>query len=1048
MYQLPVLKTFDSARLMGNGTDTRVVIPEQLESLLRGSDFSSPIHEYARQIGDILSDNKLQFFPDYTDHGLNHINRVLQTQVKLIEQRVWDDDVLTAADAAVIVGATLLHDLGMHLTKKGFLELVSQDSPFKPLRWFDSEQEGHAKDRPWPELWEDYQREARRFSEVKLANIIGTAQVESGWRFETLAPAGNWDDNHKLIVGEFIRRHHARMAHEFALYGFPGAEAEVPGLAGRIALGELADLIGLTARSHGMSLRVCKAYLDKHYRGTPRPRSTAVLFPMALLRVADYLQLERDRAPNVLLLLRDPQSPISVREWAKHAAVSSVQTGDDPRALMVEVNADIPLEIYLQLRELFDDLQREIDHSTAVLSEAYGARSDLKLDRLALKIRRVTSNLNDPVYRSHLPYVPEPTGFTADPNLLALLVKPLYGDEPSVGIRELIQNGVDAVLELHAWCEKHGVAFESLALAEQDCDVLVEYIEETDAELTVRVTDRGIGMTADTIANYFLRAGASFRNSDAWAREFTDEQGRSKVTRSGRFGIGAFATFLLGDTFTLQTRHVNDPGGGFRLTATKSSRLIEIERLPMNEQCPIGTVIAVKSPASAVEDAISRGVSSRRKADWYCWQWPSVVQRVHHLGGATETLDQATQMPGEQIPGKSDELPAAWNEVKHPDYDRIAWTFSLDAMLICNGMHIRRPDENSNLPWSRAIISETLHLNPTDIAVIDRQAKLPLTIPRYGLQGRLPFEAELARDLCFSLIAFALKHGPRKPPHCAVGGPRVRKHPQFISTGGSGTSPAPWCSSKSAFIPCDRWLIRNCGNHRVITYGSLRTDFYRSERTRWKLLQGNLLDSPDQENNWFAALDLGMVGRDITKDAVGWMESPGSFLAGSATGVQGIAVVASNNASVNHWDVQSLDLELGPDAKLLRAVTWNIGHLSEPIDLRPLMTEMYSHFREQLTDFGRFFRREKDFGLYITQCEIDHTVEEPRSLLGEVWEESLGLRPIPFDPEARAALVEIGRQHPELRRHIETWEKLAAEGSEWVPRDDEDNKDEAEEQQE
>ena len=36
---------------------------------------------------------------------------------------------------------------------------------------------------------------------------------------------------------------------------------------------------------------------------------TAVLYPMALLRVADYLQIDRQRAPAVLLQLRSPKVP-------------------------------------------------------------------------------------------------------------------------------------------------------------------------------------------------------------------------------------------------------------------------------------------------------------------------------------------------------------------------------------------------------------------------------------------------------------------------------------------------------------------------------------------------------------------------------------------------------------------------------------------------------------------------------------------------------------------------------------------------------------------
>jgi molecular chaperone HtpG len=114
-----------------------------------------------------------------------------------------------------------------------------------------------------------------------------------------------------------------------------------------------------------------------------------------------------------------------------------------------------------------------------------------------------------------------------------------------VGVRELTQNAVDAVCEPKAWCATHGKSVDSLDLPEQDGDVLIEFIKRENGTWVLRVRDRGIGMQSITIQNYFLRAGASFRRSTEWAKEFLDEQGKPRVARAGRFGIGAFAVFLL-----------------------------------------------------------------------------------------------------------------------------------------------------------------------------------------------------------------------------------------------------------------------------------------------------------------------------------------------------------------------------------------------------------------------------------------------------------------------------------------------------------------------
>jgi len=593
----------------------KIEFPLPLKDLLENSDLQAPIRAFADRVGEIVADNTLPFFPYYTDHGTEHINRVLESEIELIPEHIWNlstkdskPRLLCDADAAVIIGATLLHDIAMHVHADGFKELIRPDSRFQPLPWFKEDQEDHAADRPWHELWDEYVREARRFSDQKLADIVGQESVRQGWRFHKLTEdIGQWMNNDRLIVGEFIRRHHARLAHEIAIYGFPGlpagsSESQFPAIGKEAGhpLRRLANLIGLAARSHGTSLRVCETYLKSSYHGTPRPMGSAVLYPMALLRVADYLQIDRQRAPAVLLQLKNPQSPVSIQEWGKHLAVSDIGPANDPRGKIIRISADIKLELYIQLKELLAGLQQEMDHATAVLDENYGARADLGLNQLNLAIRRVYSNLNRADFRYSLPYIPERTGYTADPNLLTLLVEPLYGKHPGVGVRELMQNAVDAVRELEAWSKTHGKDVASLELPEQEADVLIDFIKRENNSWFLRVSDKGIGMTGDTLQNYFLRAGASFRQSAVWAKEFLDDDGKPRVLRAGRFGVGAFAAFLLGPRFRLQTRHADAPSSmSYQLEASKDSQLIVIRRI---EGLPVGTTIEVELTSESVAE--------------------------------------------------------------------------------------------------------------------------------------------------------------------------------------------------------------------------------------------------------------------------------------------------------------------------------------------------------------------------------------------------------------------------------------------------------------
>ncbi len=78
-----------------------------------------------------------------------------------------------------------------------------------------------------------------------------------------------------------------------------------------------------------------------------------------------------------------------------------------------------------------------------------------------------------------------------------------------------MQNSVDAVRELKAHLENTNTSIDDVDLIAQDSDVLIKLEKRDDGSCWVVITDKGIGMTADTVQNYFLKAGASFRNSDS-----------------------------------------------------------------------------------------------------------------------------------------------------------------------------------------------------------------------------------------------------------------------------------------------------------------------------------------------------------------------------------------------------------------------------------------------------------------------------------------------------------------------------------------------------
>ena len=149
-----------------------------------------------------------------------------------------------------------------------------------------------------------------------------------------------------------------------------------------------------------------------------------------------------------MLRLNSFRSPRSLREWWMNQAILDVRPSDDSESFEVEV-APKDVRTFLGLRHLLDEIQAELDQTWAVLGEVYSRFSAEKLDRLGLNIRRVRSNIDNVVhFAPTVSYIPQEVKFdVAGASLVKLLITPLYGDDPSMAVRELIQNSVDAVRE-------------------------------------------------------------------------------------------------------------------------------------------------------------------------------------------------------------------------------------------------------------------------------------------------------------------------------------------------------------------------------------------------------------------------------------------------------------------------------------------------------------------------------------------------------------------------------------------------------------------------
>ena len=691
---------------------SETIIPDRLAArLAHDKTWDSCVTQFTKNIEPLLVKDP-DFFPDYTIHGIDHINRVLDIADHLIDYDTLSEepqktDLLTPRDVAFLVCGIMLHDMGMFLRPDGVRKLVKMDSA-------DDAFGG----KPWKDEWSNYVDHTKRLSQEKMRYHFGKVISVT----EDCVDHTDTDDN-KRIIGEFLRQHHARLAHEFAVGVLPGTEDT--DLFANINLPSKArDVIGLLARSHSMSIRDIELYIKNHIGEGTRPYNTPVFYLMTVLRTADALDADERRAPEALERQQKINVPISVEEWTWNQCIDSYACDwrRQQKNYYVEANPKSSPQ-YVQLDKWLKGVQADLDLCWSILAEKY------PYDRYRLSIHRVVSSIYEPGIRETMNenFLTREAKIIANPEIVKLMMEPLYGDDPSYGVRELLQNAVDACLEREKWEKDHdNPNYKGLV------DIRIENGVFT-------ITDNGMGMNEDVLLNYYLSAGSSYRSSDAWAAANTKD-GKSQVARTGRFGVGFLASFLLGDTVEVHTQHVLDREKGYQFSFDKDSKPLDIKRERRNTpDDPFGTTITIQLHKDA-----HRGFHPINYNypwhNWYAFDEP----KVRYFMNGTELAYEGPQLHRDPDQNKS------WLTLPSNKFETVQWMPNWEnhnSRFYCNGIRIysspiymRKP----GIPYS------TPH-----ISVIDKNGQLTVDLARQKVK-HFPDYDSLIHEMLHWQIAYLL----------------------------------------------------------------------------------------------------------------------------------------------------------------------------------------------------------------------------------------------------------------------------------------------------
>ncbi len=126
-------------------------------------------------------------------------------------------------------------------------------------------------------------------------------------------------------------------------------------------------------------------------------------------------------------------------------------------------------------------------------------------------------------------------------NIFPIIKKWLYSDH-DIFIRELVSNASDAITKV----KRLASLGEADLKDNKDFKITVEYDEKAE---TIKVSDNGIGMTAEEIEKYINQI--AFSGAEEFVEKFKDKADQDQII--GHFGLGFYSAFMVAKTVTIDT---------------------------------------------------------------------------------------------------------------------------------------------------------------------------------------------------------------------------------------------------------------------------------------------------------------------------------------------------------------------------------------------------------------------------------------------------------------------------------------------------------------
>ncbi|WP_328687505.1 ATP-binding protein [Streptomyces caniferus] len=478
------------------------------ESATERDRFSSALHDM-RTRGAHLAVEISADMPDFTQHDVTHMDSLWE----LADLVAGPHTTLNPAEAFVFGGAVIVHDLAMSRAAHSLLGGVRSRAD-------------------WPDA---------------LASELRFQLRRSPHPSELAMPPEEIAARAEKIL---FRRAHAELAESLPLTSWKSLSGDTMYLISdpeiRIAYGRL---IGEIAASHHWNYEKVTERLSAPV-GAPgfAPVSWKVdsLYLACLLRTADASHLDATRSPDILAAVREISSD-SRDHWIFQSRLQRPYLQNEK--LCFTAPAGFSREEMSAWWLAYDTLKMvdgELKSADTLL---------LASGRTPFQVRGV-ANVQSPSAFSSIAgcHDWEPIEARVKVGDVANLVrrlggKELYGQDWTIGLREILANACDAVKAREALAEYRG--------GRRVVGRVTISVEVTEDQVWLSCHDNGIGMTSGVMGHQLLDFGCSSWLSPDTAKS-TPGLIASKFEPTGKFGIGFFSVFMLGERVQVISRSLSE----------------------------------------------------------------------------------------------------------------------------------------------------------------------------------------------------------------------------------------------------------------------------------------------------------------------------------------------------------------------------------------------------------------------------------------------------------------------------------------------------------